>query len=438
MAGAEIAEVEKDTLADELNLEAGDHVVTINGRKAEDLIQFQYEWAGEEVVFEVEKKSGERLVFEIEKGYDEPLGAVFSQAVFDKIKVCRNRCQFCFVDQMPPNMRASLYIKDDDYRLSFLQGSYVTLTNLTRQDIGRIKRERLSPLYVSVHTTEPDLRRQLLQNRRARDVLAVMRDLAEAGIEFHTQVVLCPGLNDGEHLEKTYRDLRNTGGVLSLAIVPVGLTKHRKNLRPLTVFRAEPARILVQWVKKKQEESKRLSGTAFVWLSDEFYLTAGLPLPSYQEYEDFPQLENGVGMVRLLWQEFAELTLPEEIKPARKITVATGLSGKKALEPLLDCLNRIPGLQVRLRVVENKFFGPSVTAAGLLTGSCLLSALGDLDPGSEVLIPDVMLKTGEGKFLDDLTPEKVSEKLAIQLIPVPVSAQVLATEITAGDRKVKS
>lgn len=432
MTGAEIAEVEKDTLADELNLEAGDRVVTINGRKTKDLIQFQYEWAGEEVVFEVEKKSGQRLAFEIEKGYDEPLGAVFSQAVFDKIKVCRNRCQFCFVDQMPPNMRTSLSIKDDDYRLSFLQGSYVTLTNLTRQDIGRIKRERLSPLYVSVHTTEPVLRRQLLQNRRARDILAVMRDLAEAGIEFHTQVVLCPGLNDGEHLEKTYRDLRNTSGVLSLAIVPVGLTKHRQNLRPLTVFRAEPARTLVQWVKKKQEESKRSSGTAFVWLSDEFYLTAGLPFPSYQEYEDFPQLENGVGMVRLLWHEFAGLTLPEEIKPARKITVVTGRSGKKALEPLLDRLNRIPGLQVRLRVVENKFFGPSVTVAGLLTGSCLLSALGDLDPGSEVLIPDVMLKTGEGKFLDDLTPEEVSEKLGVQLIPVPVSAQVLAAEITAG------
>jgi putative radical SAM enzyme (TIGR03279 family) len=431
LTGALIAEIEKDSLAEELGLAPGDSIRSVNGKKVSDLIQFQNEWAGEEVVIEVEKQSGELLELEIEKGYDEPPGIVFQSAVFDRIRTCANRCLFCFVDQMPPRMRRSLYIKDDDYRLSFLQGSYITLTNLTGRDISRIKREHLSPLYVSVHATEPDLRSRLLQNSRAADVLAMMRELSEAGIEFHTQVVLCPGLNDGEHLERTYRDLAALDGVLSLAVVPVGLTKHRGNLPALRGFDRQQARDLVRWVKEKQRECRFRKKTAFVWLSDEFYLTAGLELPLYKEYEDFPQLENGVGMVRLFWQEFGALTLPEEVQLARQVTIVTGLSGARVFQPLLEKLTMVRGLTLELRALENTFFGPSVTVAGLLTGSCLLAGLQGIAPGSKVLIPAIMQKTGEGRFLDDLTTEEVAAALAVDLVPVPVSAGALVAEITA-------
>lgn len=435
MEGGEIICVEEGSLAEQLGIAVGDRILKINDKIIEDLIGYQIEWAGEQVLLEVRKKNGEQLVYEIEKDYDEPLGVHFQEAIFNGLKTCRNKCVFCFVDQMPPQMRPSLYLKDDDYRLSFLQGSYVTLTNLAREEIERIKKERLSPLYVSVHTTDPELRTKLMKNPQAGKLLHTLAELAEAGIEFHTQVVTCPGLNDGLVLEQTYHDLSKIEGVLSLAIVPVGLTGFRQGLPELRTFQQVEAVRLLSWVEKTQEYELGQRGSRFLWPSDEFYLIAGRKFPSLETYEDFPQLENGVGMVRLLWDEFAQLTLPTKVARTQELIVATGVSGSRVMEPLVQRLNQISGLKVSLLTIENQFFGPSITVAGLLTGSCFLQGLKDIPKGSIVFIPECTVQSGNGKFLDDLTPAEVGDTLGIKLITVAADAQQLwdkIRELTAG------
>lgn len=432
MSVPEIVQVEPDSLAAELGLESGDRVLRINGRRVKDLIQFQFEWADEEVLLEIEKSSGQREVIQIEKDYDEPLGAVFDSPIYNALKICRNKCVFCFVDQMPPRMRKSLYIKDDDYRLSFLQGSFVSLTNLKKEDLERIKKEHLSPLYVSVHVTDPRRREEMLQNREAGKILDILTGLSREGIAFHTQVVLCPGLNDGSYLEQTYNDLYGIEGVKSLAVVPVGMTRHRVGLPTLEGFDGEKALGVIQWAAKKQEAAFRERGSSFVWLADEFYMMAGCPLPSYEHYEDFPQLENGVGMTRLFWQEFEDAQLPGEVTPPREVTIVTGISGEIVLKPLVESLNTIKGLKINLRPVPNVFFGPSVTVTGLLTGTCLLAGLEGIAPGSVVLIPAVLLKMYEGRFLDDLTVRELEERLSIRIIRVPVDGSRFLASIIAG------
>lgn len=424
--------IEPDSLAQELGLAPGDRICRVNGREVLDLIEFQMEWAGDEAVLEVEKADGQRQVFEIEKDYDEPLGVVFEQAVFDGIRVCRNKCLFCFVDQMPERLRPSLYVKDDDYRLSFLQGSFITLTNLSTEDLERIKRDHLSPLYVSVHTTDPRLRREILKNPRAGELLGVISGLAQAGIEFHTQVVLCPGLNDGPYLVKTFEDLFKQKGILSLAIVPVGLTGFREGLPNLQTFDQAGARQVLEWIHSRQDLCRREKGTAFIWASDEFYLQAGLEFPPWDSYEDFPQLENGVGLVRLFWEELAREKLPARLQPEREMTIATGVSGGRVMEPVIERLKAIKGLTLNLKVLENTFFGPSVTVTGLLTGSCLLEGLADLPEGSTVVIPQVLLESREGRFLDNLTPRQVAEQLKLRILTAPVSARGFLDVIKAG------
>jgi len=427
-----VSGVEPQSIAAELGLSKGDRIMRVNDQEIRDLIQFQFEWAGEEVTLEVLKSNGQIEIIDIEKEYDEPLGVVFSSAVFDGIRPCQNKCLFCFVDQMPSQMRESLYIKDDDYRLSFLQGSFITLTNLNKPDLERIKREHLSPLYVSVHTTDSSLRQKMMKNPRAGEILDIMKELAEAGIEFHTQVVLCPGINDGVHLEKTFQDLYQIPAVLSMAVVPVGLTAHREKLPKLTTFCREEAQEVVSWAEQRQQKCLKERGTAFVWPSDEFYLLAGKEIPPYESYEDFPQLENGVGLVRLLWEEFFDLTLPPAIDPPREVTLATGVSGRFALEPIVRELNKIKGLTVNLRVVENIFFGSSVTVTGLLTGTCLLAGLRGLPAGSTVIIPQVLLEKQEGRFLDDLRPQQVAQELGLRILAAPVEGKGLVGVILAG------
>lgn len=429
--GAVVAEVEEGSIAAELGLEPGDAITAVNRRMPGDLIQFQFDWSGEEVLLEVRKKNGATELFEIEKDYDEQLGVVFEQAVFDGIRVCRNKCLFCFVDQMPKGLRPTLYVKDDDYRLSFLQGSYITLTNLTADDEQRIIDERLSPLYISVHTTVPELRVRLLGHPDSGRIVEQMGRLAAHGIEFHTQLVMCPGLNDGEALETTYRDLSNMEGVLSIALVPVGLTQFRQGLPVLRRWQKDEAARIIDWAAEKQKVAKKAKGTRFVWPADEFYLTAGRALPVYRQYEDFPQLENGVGLVRLFWQEFAELQLPESA-PCVKYICVTGESGAPALAPVLRKLNEIEGLSVEAQVVPNKFFGPSVTVTGLLTGECLLAGLQGLPHSSKILLPSVMLKDGQGAFLDDLTPAEVAARLNMELKVIPACAQSLVDAVLPG------
>lgn len=430
MPGAQIAEVEAGSIAQELGLESGDEIRSINNKPLKDLIQFQFEWADEEVALEVRKKSGEDEIYDIEKDYDEPLGVIFSTAIFDKMKLCRNRCLFCFVDQMPSNMRNTLYVKDDDYRLSFLQGSFITLTNVEKSDLDRIKREHLSPLYVSVHTTDPALREEILQNPKAGKIMEIFDDLAESEIEFHTQVVLCKGLNDGPYLERTFEDLSNNRGVLSLAIVPVGRTQFREGLPSLETFDREGARSIIKWLESKQKEVYKERKTSFVWLSDEFYLMAGWELPSYESYEDFVQLENGVGMTRLFWHQFSKQALPAELNKKKKVTIVTGVSGRYALAPVVERLNSIVNLEVDLVTITNTFFGTTVTVTGLLTGTCLLQGLKNIVPGSMVFFPQVMLNSLNGKFLDEMTPEEVGSKLGIELISVDVNPESLVRLIS--------
>lgn len=430
MQGGEVIYVEEGSLAEQLGITVGDRILKINDKIIEDLICYQIEWAGEQVLLEVHKNNGEQAVFEIEKEYDESLGVHFQEAIFNGLKTCRNKCIFCFVDQMPPKMRPSLYLKDDDYRLSFLQGSYVTFTNLAKDDLERIKKEHLSPLYVSVHATDPELRSRMMKNPQAGKVLEIMEELAEAGIEFHTQIVTCPGINDGVVLEQTYQDLRKIEGVLSLAIVPVGLTGFRRDLPELRTFRQDEAIRLLNWAEQKQKYELEQRESCFLWPSDEFYLIGGREFPSLEIYEDFPQLENGVGMVRLLWDEFAELSLPAQVKRQQEIIFATGMSGFRVLKPLVERLNHIFGLKVVLLAVANQFFGSSITVAGLLTGSCFLAGLKDVPKGSVVFIPECTVQSGNGKFLDDLTPDEVGDTLGIKLITVPAKAEQIWAKIS--------
>ena len=429
MQGAEIIAVDAGSLAEELGLAAGDSIIKINQKSFTDLISFQWEWAAEEVLLEIKKKNGISEVFAIEKDYDEPLGVHFKEAIFDQIRPCANKCIFCFVEQMPPQMRSSLYIKDDDYRLSFLQGNYITLSNLDKDDLARIKREHLSPLYVSVHTTDPELRKKMMKNPHAEKVLSIMEELSCAGIEFHTQVVACPGVNDGKFLEKTYQDLSKLEGVLSLAVVPVGLTAYRHNLPKISLYEQETAQRLVEWVEKIQKIELAKRGSRFIWASDEFYFLADLNIPSAEIYEDFSQLENGVGMVRYFWDQWQVLQLPFALKPAREIIFVTGKLGEKVLKPVIDRLNSIQGLKVRSLALTNTFFGPSVTVAGLLTGSCLLQGLKELKKGTVVFIPESMIQSGNGKFLDDLTPDDVARILGIRVVVVPVEAEKILAKI---------
>lgn len=432
MKGAIVLEVEKESIAAELGLEEGDRVVSINNNPLVDLIQFQYDWVGEEALLEIEKKNGEKEIYEIEKDYDEPLGVIFNRAVFDGIKPCRNKCLFCFVDQMPRGMRPSLYIKDDDYRISFLQGSFITLTNLKKKDIERIKREKLSPLYVSVHTTDPELREKMLNNPEAGRIVPIMKELAQNGIEFHTQIVLCPGINDREALKKTFNDLYAISGVRSVALVPVGITQYREDLPQLRRYSLKEAQEIVAWAEEKQRQCLETRGTAFVWPADEFYLTAQNVLPEYAHYEDFPQLENGVGMVRLFWEEFEDITLPEKVHPSVRYLCVTGESGQYALEPVIKKLNSIKGVNIELRVLKNCFFGPTVTVTGLLTGACLLDGLQGLPKGSRVIFPDVLLKGQKDRFLDNLTVHETAKRLNVELIPVPTEPQGFIEQLLAG------
>lgn len=433
MQGAEIIEIEAGSIAEALGLTLGDCITKINGKQFADLIEFQWEWAAEEILLEIKKVNGKMELLEIEKEYDEPLGAQFKEAVFDRIKPCANKCIFCFIEQMPKQMRSSLYIKDDDYRLSFLQGNYITLSNLRKEDIERIKQEHLSPLYVSVHTTDPQLRIKMMKNPQAGKTMEIMEDLSKEGIEFHTQVVACPGINDGEILEKTYQDLSKLTGVLSLAVVPVGLTIYRHNLPEIRLYQKEDARQLVEWLEKTQQREVKNRGSRFIWASDEFYLLADLPIPSAEAYEDYSQFENGVGMVRHFWEDWREVSLPLAVSSALEISFVTGRLGQRVLKPIVDRLNSLKGLKIKLVAIPNTYFGSTVTVTGLLTGSCLIQGLQDIKKGSIVFIPETLVQSGNGKFLDDLTPFDVAKTLGIELHVVPVEAQKILTKIREMD-----
>ena len=432
--GALIAKVYQDSIASRLGLAPGDQILTVNGKFLTDLIQFQWEWAGEEVQWDTLTKTGIKQ-HSVSKRYDEGLGIQFETPVFDGIRHCVNRCLFCFVDQMAPGCRGSLYIKDDDYRLSFLQGSFITMTNLTEEDMRRIEKERLSPLYVSVHATDPAVRDKML-GRGDQDRLTLIMDrLNKAGIEFHCQIVLCPGYNDGNVFSRTIERLSEWQGVLSVSVVPVGLTKFRQGLPVISQVQPEEATALIEWLEPTQAYYLRERGSRFVWLSDEFYVLAGRETPEAETYEGYPQWENGVGLIRSLLEEAGRYPLPITLSKEKRLILAGGIAPMKALAPLWNRLRNVQGLKVELIPLENSFFGPMVNVSGLLTGQCLIQGLRTygLPAGAVVFLPGVMLREGEDVFIDGLTVAEVSRELNLNLVFLPPEGDKILARLFEED-----
>ena len=364
-----------------------------------------FQFAEEEIELLIEHADGEQEIIEFEKDADEELGAEFESAVFDGIKTCKNHCVFCFVDMIAPNMRKTLSIKDDDYRLSFLFGNFITLTNLTEKDFRRIKKYHLSPLFVSIHAMNPELRAKILRTPLGKNIHKQLNELEKAGVEYHTQVVLCKDLNDGAELDYTIAEIFNRiPHALSLAIVPVGVTKHRRDKFPLNQFDKESALKVIAQVEKWQKKARKEFGRTFVYLGDEFYFLADKDMPPVEFYDDFPQIENGIGMTRNFMEEFYSLKA-KSCQLAAKIDVVSGTSFAKVLKKLIDKPN------VRILPVVNKFFGERVNVSGLLTGGDIIEALkgGKRDL---ILIPATALKAGEEKFLDDVTLEDLRKIFA--------------------------
>ena len=431
---AVVDSVEPGSIGEELGFEPGDQLLSINGIRPRDLIDYRYLCVEEELHLEVLDASGEIHQVDLEKDADEGLGLAFTEALFDGLRQCNNHCPFCFIDQQPPGHRDSLYLKDDDYRLSFLYGSYLTLTNLTDADWQRIDEQRLSPLYVSVHATEPALRERLLVNPRAGLLMQQLDWFAERDLQIHAQVVVCPGLNDGAALERSLRDLATQAGgpwpaVLSAAVVPVGLTRFRPpddGLRPVD---PDGARTVIERVESLQEEFQQLLGSRFAWLSDEWYLIAGQPLPPRLAYEDLPQQENGVGTIRAFLESLDQATqvLPDRVEPVRRCSWVVGRIVAAALGPVAERLNRVAGVELQLLGLPSPYWGQDQVVTGLLTGEDLLAGLAGRDLGDELLLPAVMLRQGHPVFLDDMTLDELRAQ-----VPVPVRVVHGAADIVAS------
>jgi putative radical SAM enzyme (TIGR03279 family) len=417
-----VATVEPGSIGEDLGFQPGDRLISINGVRPRDLIDLQVLVGEEELSLEVEDPDGTRHAVALEKDPDEGLGLGFTEALFDGLRQCNNHCAFCFIDQQPPGRRQSLYVKDDDYRLSFLYGSYLTLTNLTPADWERIEQQRLSPLFVSVHATDPELRRRLLVNPRAGLLLEQLAWFAQRRLQIHAQVVVCPGVNDGPALERTLTDLARFGSgdwpaVLSAAVVPVGLTRFRPPGDGLVPVDRACARRVIAQVEPLQGRFRDSFGSRFAWLSDEWYLMAGRPLPSRDCYEDLPQQENGVGSIRAFLEALQQATcrLPERLPRPRRLSWVVGGLVAGALAPVVERLNAVEGLCLHLHGLPSPYWGQEQVVTGLLTGSDLLTGLEGRDLGEELLLPSVMLRQGEAVFLDDLSLADLQERL-----PVPV------------------
>ncbi|AFY41436.1 TIGR03279 family radical SAM protein [Nostoc sp. PCC 7107] len=435
---AKITKVLPDSIAAEIGFEVGDAIVAINGTHPRDLIDYQFLCADEFLELEVLDTTGKTHHVEIEKDYDDDLGLEFETALFDALIQCNNRCPFCFIDQQPPGKRSSLYFKDDDYRLSFLYGSYLTLTNLPEREWQRIEQMRLSPLFVSVHATEPDVRIRLLKNQRAGQIMEQLRWFQKRRLQIHAQVVVCPGINDGQHLEQTLKDLASfyTGdvpAVASVAVVPVGLTRFRPQEDELIPVTREKAQEVILQVRSLAKQFRQKCGSNVVWLADEWFLIAGEELPTEAEYEDYPQIDNGVGSIQLFIKQFASAAaklLPNKISPPRKFTWVVGNAVEKAFQPILQSLNSVEGLEVNMMALASDYWGQTISVTGLLTGHDLLLYLKDKDLGEGILLPNVMLKHGELVFLDDVKVEDLARQLNTKILPVAGVEELITTCIT--------
>ena len=411
-----IRSVEPGSIAEELGIQPGDRLISINGTVIEDVFDYRYLTDDEELTLLIySAEEDDEYEADIEKDADEDLGIEFEAGLMDEYRHCSNKCIFCFIDQMPPGMRETLYFKDDDARLSFLQGNYVTLTNMSPKDVERICFYKLSPINVSIHTTNPELRCKMLHNRFAGDALKKLDTFCEAGIEINGQIVLCKGWNDGEELDRTLGDIEKyLPNLISLSVVPVGLTKFREGLCPLEPFGPEESAVVIDQIEKWQKYYYDKYGTRIVYASDEWYLKAGREIPSQDAYEGFPQMENGVGMVRTLLDDFDEAIDEDDSDRIMKgkFTFVTG----KLIEPILAQLvaritEKYPETRTEVVGIRNDFFGNMITVAGLVTGQDILAQLKDRDLGDYVIMPSCMLRAGESVLLDDLTVEDLQKAL---------------------------
>ncbi len=407
-----VSKVLPNSIAEEVEIESGDKLISINGNNVKDIIDYKFLITDEYLELEVEKPNGEIWEIEIEKDYDEDLGIIFKEAILDRPMSCHNKCVFCFIDQLPTGMRQTLYFKDDDSRLSFLQGNFLTLTNMKEEDIERIIKYRISPINVSVHTTNPELRIKMLNNRFAGNIYDILKRLAEADIKVNTQVVCCPGINDGEELIRTIEDLYVLyPSVENLAVVPLGITKFRANLPHLKLFTKEKSKELIESVKILQDKYVKENGTPFVRLSDEFYVMAGSEPPTEEHYGGYEQLEDGIGMIRILKNTIKEQVEYLNKKAKGNFTIITGASAKTVLEEVANSIMKVnSNIKINVIAVENKFFGTTITVAGLLTGIDIINTAKEETLGDYIIIPNNMLKKGyelgeevEGLLLDDYT-----------------------------------
>ncbi len=427
-----IASVEPGSIAEELDLEPGDVLLEINGHKIEDAFDYHYLMNEEYVELLIRKADGEEWELEIEKEFEEDLGVTFENGMMDDYRHCTNKCIFCFIDQMPPGMRETLYFKDDDTRLSFLQGNYVTLTNLSEHDVERIIRYKLSPINISFQTTNPELRCKMLHNRFAGNALKIADRLVEAGITINGQIVLCKNWNDGEELERSMRDLyRYVPTLQSVSVVPVGLSKYRDGLEPLEPFTKEDAKQVIAQIHRWQEKAYIEHGIHFIHASDEWYLLAEEELPSEESYDGYMQLENGVGMLRLLDQE-VDTALSECAgdEVSRKVSIATGkLAAPFIVKQMEKITSKYTGTEVMVYDITNEFFGEMITVAGLITGQDLKKQLKDQELGEKLLLPCHMLRSGENVFLDDITVSELSEYLGVPIEIVDSDGAALLSHV---------
>ncbi len=427
-----VSKVLPGSIAHEMGIEQGDTLLSINDIEIEDVFDYHYYVNDEEITLAIRKANGEEWELEIEKDYDEDLGIEFEQGLMDTYRSCRNKCMFCFIDQMPKGMRETLYFKDDDSRLSFLQGNYITLTNMSDHDIDRIIKYHLEPINISFHTTNPKLRCKMLHNRFAGEALQKVKRLYDAGIQMNGQIVLCKGINDGQELERSIRDMATYIPMLqSVSVVPVGLTKYRDGLYPLEPFDKEDAKEVLTILHKWQQQLYEKHGFHFIHAGDEWYILADEKIPSEEKYDGYLQLENGVGMIRLLLDECKE-ALAEIDGDDREVEVSIA-TGELMVEYLSEIIRwvqeKFPNITVHLYPIHNDFFGERITVSGLITGQDLVAQLKNKNLGQVLLLPCNMFRSGEEVFLDDMTLDEVKCALQSEVDIVKSSGQDLIERI---------
>lgn len=433
-----ISMVYPESISESLGVEVGDELVSLNGRLVEDIIDYIFLTADEKVAMVIRKPSGEEIAFDIQKEFYDEIGLEFENPIMDEAKSCRNKCDFCFIDQMPKGMRETLYFKDDDSRLSFLQGNFVTLTNVSDKDLDRMIEYRISPINVSVHTTNPELRVKMLKNKFAGDIMARLKRLADARIEVNAQIVLCPDVNDKEELKRTLEDLSSLYPSLSsVAIVPVGLTKFREGLAPLRGFSEAESAAVIDQIHALQEMFLETLDTRFAFLSDEFYVMADRELPDYDDYEGFVQLENGVGLMKKFKTELEDAleTCPPIKLPPKRATLFTGQSAFAFMKTMTEAVSKVIPLTTEVVKIDNQFFGTSITVAGLIVGSDIVDQSRSYELGDFVIIPRSMMKADEDIFLDDMTIEQFESALGKKVVIAEVDGAVYLEQMIESLRE---